>query len=360
MKIVADENIPLIENYFGQQGELILKPGREISRSDVIDADILLVRSVTKVNQALLENTSVTFVGSATSGADHLDTDWLDSNKIKWSVAESCNAMAVAEYVVCVIAALQKMQCLTQQKIRAAVVGVGRIGRLVAEKFRLLGFDVILCDPLRTDIDSTPFEELSDFDLISFHVPLTKTGCYPTYHLVKKEFLQKQKKDCVLLNAARGEVFSFDQLKKYGRGLIWCLDVWEGEPNIDVEILERTLIATPHIAGYSLQSKYRGIEMIYNAALQKGVLTTHSVGEILYPTKKITIDVAEDWRDVVLTIFDPVSVTAEMKKRFRQEIFGFDDLRKKYAERYEFKFIELLDSAQFTSDNLLLGLGFDF
>lgn len=193
MKIVADENIPLIEHYFNAHGELILKPGREITAADVRDADILLVRSVTKVDQNLLAKSAVKFVGSATSGADHLDTQWLDAQGIQWSVAQGSNAVAVAEYVVCVIAALQKIRHLAGKKIRAAVVGVGTIGKLVVEKFTQLGFDVILCDPLRTDMMTTAFSELTDLDLIAFHTPLTQTGAYPTYHLVQKTFFAKTK-----------------------------------------------------------------------------------------------------------------------------------------------------------------------
>ncbi len=359
MRIVADENIPLIENYFGGYDQLILKSGRSIVHSDLVDADILLVRSVTRVNQALLKNTTVKFVGSATSGADHLDTRWLEENHIKWSAAQGCNATAVVEYVVCVIAALQKMSLLNHKKVRAAVVGVGRIGQQVADKCTLLGFDVVLCDPLRPDITPTSFESLTDLDFITFHTPLTKTGDHPTYHLVQKEFLERQKKNCILLNAGRGEVFAFDQLKKHGKQGAWCLDVWEGEPHIDVDVLEQALIATPHIAGYSLQSKYRGTEMIYQAALKNNVLTHRSVSPLIYPTKKISVESAKDWRDVVLSIFNPIAETVEMKRKLTEDPHCFEMLRKKFFDRYEFNFIELENIKLPEADRILLKqLGF--
>ncbi|HSW93158.1 MAG TPA: 4-phosphoerythronate dehydrogenase [Gammaproteobacteria bacterium] len=344
MKIVADENIPLVEHYFGESGELILKSGRAIQRSDVIDADILLVRSVTRVDETLLKNTAVKFVGSATSGADHLDTVWLDQEKIRWCIAAGCNAMAVAEYVICVIAALQKMDYLRHQKIRAGVVGVGRIGSLVAEKLAYLGWEIVLCDPFRKDILSTPFEELADLDFITFHTPLTRTGLYPTYHLVQKNFLEKQKKNCILLNAGRGDVFSFEALKQYGRDIKWCLDVWEGEPIIDQTVLENALIATPHIAGYSRQGKIRGTDMIYQQAMQQ------TVSEIIYPTRTFSVSTAKDWRDVVLNIFDPVVTTNAMKKNPEH----FDELRKKYADRDEFGFVTLDNMRLPEADVLLL------
>ena len=343
MRIVADENIPLIEHYFSPHGNLILKPGRNITHTDLIDADILLIRSITRVNQALLENTSVKFVGSTTSGADHLDTNWLDAHNIQWSVAPGANAATVAEYVVCAVAALQKLNVLHTKKIRAGIVGAGTIGQLVAKKLQLFGFDIVVCDPFRTDIATIPFDELTDCDLISFHTPLTQNSPHPTYHLVQKRFLQKQKKGCVLLNVGRGEVFSFDQLKMYGQKLIWALDVWENEPYIDFEILQQAIIATPHIAGYSLQSKYRSIDMIYQAALRQKIITTSDASQPHYPAKKISLPRAENWRDVVLAIFDPLAATIEMKEYLITNGHGFDLLRKKYLERYEFGFIELAD-----------------
>jgi erythronate-4-phosphate dehydrogenase len=150
MKIVADENIPLVEHYFGGSGELLLKPGRSITRDDLFDADILLVRSVTRVNKLLLHDTPVRFVGSTTAGADHMDTEWLDQSGILWNTATACNAMAVAEYVVCVVASLQMQGMLAFSNVRAGVIGVGHVGRLVVEKLRLLGFDAIECDPFRS------------------------------------------------------------------------------------------------------------------------------------------------------------------------------------------------------------------
>ncbi|HSW69657.1 MAG TPA: 4-phosphoerythronate dehydrogenase [Gammaproteobacteria bacterium] len=349
MKIVADENIPLVENFFSGHGELLLKPGRLISRTDLADANILLVRSVTRVDQELLKNTAIKFVGSVTSGADHIDIEFLNANNISWSAAQGCNAVAVSEYVVCVAAALQKMNFLQDKKIRAAVVGVGKIGQLVVDKFKILGFDVILCDPFQRDIISTAFEDLEDLDLISFHTPLTKTGDYPTFQLVQKAFLQKQKKNCILLNAGRGEVFSFDQLKKYGQDSVWALDVWENEPNIDIEVLKKTLIATPHIAGYSIQSKYRGIEMIYQAACDKNIISKQAVDIPVYPVKKISADFAKDWRDVVLSIFDPMKATEKMKMEN-----GFDEMRKKFSDRYEFKFVELENVRLPEEDRIIL------
>lgn len=348
MKIVADENIPLVDHYFGSLGDLILKPGRAISRNDVLDAEILLVRSVTTVDQALLEGTQVKFVGSATTGADHLDTIWLNESGVRWSVAQGCNGIAVVEYVISVIAALQSMNYLKQTNLRAGVIGVGAIGSQVAEKLKALGFAVVLCDPFRLlkerDFNGVFLEDLTDLDFITLHTPLTYEGTYPTYHLIGKDFLKRQKKGCVLLNTGRGPVIHFDELKQYGQELIWCLDVWENEPLIDDDVLQKAIIATPHIAGYSVQSKYRGIEMIYQAAIQQEIITTRNISRCDYPHKMMSFsNKTMDWRDVVLSIYNPLLTTQAMKDSLNKNKNEFDALRKHFPERHEFDFVELQD-----------------
>lgn len=354
MKIVADENIPLVNHYFKQCGELILKPGRAITHDDLIDADMLLVRSVTNVDQALLQNTNVRFVGSATTGIDHLDVAWLKKQGIHLSVAHGSNARAVVEYVICVVAALQKKNLLITHPVRAAVIGVGRIGQAVAEQFKLFGFEVILCDPFRTDINVIPLNEISNVDLISLHTPLTKHSVHPTYHLIQRDFLERQKNNCVLLNSGRGAVIAFDQLKKYGQHLKWCLDVWENEPNIDQNILKEAIISTPHIAGYSVQSKYRSIHMIYQAALQQKIIRSTNVMAD-FPTKTISFaHQRADWRDVVLSVFNPILETTKMKNTLLHDETAFDRLRKHFTDRHEFEFVNLQDVVLNENDRTLL------
>jgi erythronate-4-phosphate dehydrogenase len=345
VKIVADENIPLVAHYFGQNAELVLKSGRSITRDDVSAADILLVRSVTKVDRLLLHDTSIKFVGSTTAGADHLDTEYMDQNGIAWSIAAGCNAEAVAEYVVCVVAVLQKKELLQRPRLRAGVIGVGHVGRLVVEKLIALGFDVVQCDPFRAEIESdfshTDIADFHNLDFISIHVPLTHHGKHPSFHLIDKNFLQRQKQNCILLNAGRGEVISFADLKMHGNHLIWCLDVWENEPQIDLEILSSAFIATPHIAGYSVQSKYRGIEMIYHAAVEKNILpSSHVISDVKYPEKSIVMSENKiTWQDVALEIFNPLTVTEWMKENILTQSRSFDELRKTFPERHEFAFV---------------------
>lgn len=366
MKIVADSHIPFIKEYFSAYGELILKGGRTITREEVEDADILLVRSVTPVDEALLGGTSVKFVGSVTAGADHLDIDWLTSAGIAYSVAGGFNAPPVADYVVSVVAALQKENLLVSQpkkaKLKAAVIGVGHVGKLVAARLRLLNFDVVLCDPWRAqeepDFLSTPLEKLSNLDLISLHVPLAKTGPHPTYHFIDKQFLSQQKAGCVLLNASRGSVINTKDLLKYGEHLHWCFDVWEHEPKIAKDVLERALIATPHIAGYSVQSKIRGIDMIYRIACEKDIIKPQPRPPLTMPTQQLTFAHHEaHWQEVVLGVFNPLVITAMMKALLLPaEDYGhvFDEMRNRFNYRHEFGYTQIAGVEMERADSLLL------
>jgi len=339
MKIVADEDIFWVKDYFGHSGELILKPGRMLCRQDVIDADMLLVRSVTPVNRELLQNTKVKWVGTATIGTDHLDIEWLHSQGIRWHSAIGCNAIAVTEYVINVIAALQQESHLPMQHLRVGIVGVGQIGARVAAQLQSLGCEILLCDPLRAESEnnfkSIPLNELCDVDVISLHVPLTRQGNHPTYHLIAKNILKKQKKHCVLINTSRGSVIDFTELKHYGQHLQWCLDVWENEPVIDLSVLQQAVIATPHIAGYSLQSKHRAIAMLYQTAVKDQFILPISEPKIELPTFTVDFDNA-DWQEQVLAIYDPRMTTKQMKAALKNDPMCFDLLRKSFIDRSEY------------------------
>lgn len=359
MIIVADQDMTHVEDFFKHAGELILKPGRTLTQADVASADLLLVRSVTKVNKELLQNTAVKFVGSAVSGLDHLDIPYLTSAGITFSAAEGCNSRAVVEYIICAVAALQKQGFLREKPCRVGVVGAGKIGRQVVAACELLGFEVVVCDPLRAEQEknfvSTPLEEFANLELISFHTPLTFSGPYPTYHLVDADFLQRQKKNCFLFNTGRGAVFDFQALKILGQQLLWCIDVWEHEPVIDFDVLETAIIATPHIAGYSLQSKYRAVAMIYEAAIAKKFITESVHTQIVYPSQTLSFNQATlDWRDVLLTIYDPFTTTQDMQEKIIADPNQFDLLRKNFPQRHEFEFTTIRDVNLSEEDRVLL------
>lgn len=362
MKIIADAHIPFVQEYFGSCGKLILKPGRAIRAADVRDADILLVRSVTHVDEQLLANSKVKFVGSVTAGADHLDTRWLEKAGIDWSAAAGFNAPPVADYVISVIAALQKKGMLTQKKLKAAIIGAGNAGRLAAERLEHLKMEVNLCDPLRAqheeDFNSIPLEEISDVDLISLHVPLTQSGEHATYHFIDKHFLQKQKAGCVLLNASRGAVIHSQDLLDYGAHLYWCFDVWEHEPDIDKTILKKALIATPHIAGYSVQSKIRGIDMIYRVMCDKKLIEPNLKPPLGMPVQQLEFSGENlSWQDIVLGVFNPDVITAMLNTILLSATDHgrfFDEMRHQFNYRYEFDYTKINHASLSSQDKILL------
>lgn len=352
LKIVADENIPLLAELFAHWGDVVLMPGRKIQRQDLVDTDILLIRSVTQVDQPLLQDTGVKFVGTATTGTEHIDIDWLAQHKIAFASAKGSNAEAVADYVVACLAALYKKQTLSKKTRRAGIIGVGNVGSKVAAKLQLLGFDVLQNDPPRAATDSTftstPLSKFFDLDLICLHTPLTKHSLHPTYHLINERFLKNLKPGCVLLNAGRGAVIDFVALEKYSKNLTLCLDVWEHEPHINLEILSQALIATPHIAGYSVEAKLQGAFILYEKAcafFQKpAIFSDHDS----FSSKVNLMIQSPHWEDIILQIYDPLQDTIQMQRDLlvaKNVAHNFDILRKHYPRRHEFKSVFLQNKA---------------
>jgi erythronate-4-phosphate dehydrogenase len=349
MKIVADAHLPYLNEYFGCYGDIHKVSGREMRAADVQDADILLVRAVTKVNAELLSGSRVKFVGSMTAGNDHIDTKWLDENGIAWCIAPGFNAPPVADYVMSTLAALMQRRLLPQRKFKAAVIGAGHVGKRVQANLKLLDAEVMVCDPLRaqneSDFMNIPLEEIADVDLISLHVPLTKTGDHPTFHMINGDFLQRQKQGCVILNASRGAVIDTAALLRDGAHLIWCLDVFEHEPEVEKIMLERATLVTPHIAGYSVQSKVRGMEMLYQSAIQHGVIKPQETAPIAMPRQTLRYSGANHhWQDIVLGVFNPVVMTAMMRTAMLpSDHHGvvFDELRNRFQYRHEFAYTSI-------------------
>ena len=266
MKLVADNKIPYVTDFFATINDIVLLPSQMITPDALIDADVLLIRTVTSVNSELLKKTPVRLVGTATTGIDHVDQKWLSRNHIALVDAAGANAPAVAEYIFFCIAALKANQYLNQENVVVGVVGYGRIGRLVANMLQKLGFTVLSYDPFCSPQENpyhVSFEALiHESDLITLHPPLTRTGPHPTFHLMNQKVMRQMKKNSVLINAARGEVIDQAALLKTSH-IIACLDVWENEPHICRELLNKVVIGTPHIAGYSACAKYRATKILY-------------------------------------------------------------------------------------------------
>ncbi|HLG43654.1 MAG TPA: 4-phosphoerythronate dehydrogenase, partial [Nitrospirales bacterium] len=269
MKIVADANIPLVEEAFGQLGQVTLLPGREIGPEQVRDADVLIVRSVTSVGPALLEGSRVRFVGSATIGLDHVDEVFLNRRGIAFAYAPGSNANSVAEYVIAALLALGRER---YEGRTLGLIGVGRIGTLVQEKALALGMTVLANDPPLERAGRAGLVSLDALlrgsDLVSCHVPLTREGPDATFHLLDEARLSLLQSHAVVINTARGPVVDNAALLRALRGGRIggaVLDVWEHEPEPDPELIEAVTLGTPHIAGYSFDGKVNGTRMLYDA-----------------------------------------------------------------------------------------------
>ncbi|QIZ62211.1 4-phosphoerythronate dehydrogenase [Acinetobacter indicus] len=270
MKIIADENLAFTDYFFAEFGEISHRPGRTLTAQDLHDTEALLVRSVTRVNAELIQHSKLRFVGSATIGTDHLDIAALEQQQIRWSNAAGCNAQAVAEYVITALLHVRPALLEAGQQFCLGIIGLGNVGSRLAVMAELLGWKVVAYDPLvqRESVQQLALADvLAQADAISIHVPLTKTGPYPTYHLFNAETLAQMKPDAILINSARGPVVAEQALmadiQQTGRAVV--LDVFEHEPEISAELLHLVTLVTPHIAGYSLEGKARGTQMIYAA-----------------------------------------------------------------------------------------------
>ncbi|HEX8950725.1 MAG TPA: 4-phosphoerythronate dehydrogenase, partial [Polyangia bacterium] len=262
MRIVADANIPYLHDAFGPLGTVVTLPARELTPEAVRDADLLLVRSTVRVNAALLAGSRVRFVATATIGIDHLDTAFLDGAGVRWASAPGSNADSVVQWFA---AAMQRVPDVAARQL--GIVGVGNVGARIERLFRALDAKPpLLCDPPRARREGADaFVALDEIfarcDLVTLHVPLTRSGEDATFHLVDARRLRR---DAVLVNACRGEVLDSASALAVANPLL--LDVFEGEPSPDPRLVARAAIATPHIAGHSLDGKANGTKMIYDAA----------------------------------------------------------------------------------------------
>ena len=273
IKIIADNKIPFLEGALESVARVEYLPGAEISRSNLLDADALITRTRTKCNRELLEGTSIRFIATATIGYDHIDTDYCREKGIGWTNAPGCNSSSVEQYLVSTLLWLANYRSIDLKALSLGVVGVGNVGRKVAFAARALGMRVLLNDPPREraegNAEFVSLEELKEHsDIITLHVPLNKGGLDNTEHLVNREFLTHLKSGSILINSSRGGVVDEAALLegiRSGKLSDVILDVFENEPAINRDLLEALSLATPHIAGYSLDGKANGTTMSVQA-----------------------------------------------------------------------------------------------
>ncbi|MHC4272012.1 MAG: 4-phosphoerythronate dehydrogenase, partial [Planctomycetota bacterium] len=243
MKIIADENIPFVKECFSSIGQVKVVSGRNMSQSILKEVEVLLVRSITKVDDKLLDGTRIKFVGTTTIGDEHLDKTFLKSRGIGFASAPGSNANSVAEYVVAALLSIARKKKINLKGKSIGVVGVGNIGSLVENKVQALGMQSVLNDPplqrQTSDSKYRPIKELFDCDFISLHIPLTYEGEDKTYHMADDKLFNSLKKKCVFMNTSRGGVVDTKSLKKAisnDKLKAVVLDVWENEPDIDYDL----------------------------------------------------------------------------------------------------------------------------
>ena len=364
-RIIADQNMPLVEAHFGHLGEVELMAGRDIDRHSIEGAEILLVRSVTQVNQSLLEGSSVRFVGSATAGTDHIDLDYLAENGIQFAHAPGCNAEAVAQYALSVFSRLKPRWL----ESKVGIVGCGNVGGRLYQKLVALGVDCQVYDPFLSQSqipDLVSFDQILDCEIITLHTPLTTEGQFPTHHMFNQQVLAQLKPNSLLINAGRGAVIDnlalIDRLKQ-SDNLQVALDVWEPEPEINAELLDLVSIATPHIAGYSNEGKIRGTTMLYDAVcrLYLDDQSTQNSNNLTKDKKDSIEATGKTLNQLLVECYNVQADDLRMRERLKQGDIGqgFDHLRKTYPQRREYSHFTVSADTALSRQLKILGYSTD-
>ena len=330
MKIVVDDKIPYIREKLALLAdEVVYLRGADITADDVKDADALIVRTRTQCNQQLLEGSKVQLVATATIGFDHIDTDYLHQAGIVWTNCPGCNADSVAQYLECSLLLLEQEKGLSLKDSTIGIVGCGHVGsrvKLVAER---MGLRVLVCDPLLENLEYVSMDVIErESDVITFHVPLTREGQYATFHIGNDDFFHRLSRVPYIINTSRGEVVDNDALLaalQEGRVKDAVIDVWEHEPDLNQELLQRVFIGTPHIAGYSADGKVNADNMVIDALCHHFHLP--HPGQITPPV------LPDDFKDTgsPLDYYNPLCDSFQLKR----EPSKFEKLRNNYPIRRE-------------------------
>lgn len=351
MNIIVDANIAFADEAFSHLGETRFVDGRTLKNENVQDADILIVRSVTNVNEKLLKDSNVKFVGTATIGIDHIDLDYLHKHNIQFADAKGCNADSVAEYVFTALLKVASAKNISLKAKTIGVVGVGNIGGRVVQLAESFGMKVLKNDPplQRAGIGNNyvDLEEILKADVITFHVPLNLEGVDKSFHLLNKNNLKKINEGTILINSSRGAVIDNEALLSECANSKFeiILDVWENEPSISTDLLLKTIIATPHIAGYSFEGKVNGTKMIYSALCK--FLNTKESWEPILPeieTKEFNLPEGKTDEEKLYKLLSSIcnieKDDEEMREisnyKLNEQSDYFDKLRKNYPVRREF------------------------
>ncbi|HXK59585.1 MAG TPA: 4-phosphoerythronate dehydrogenase [Acidobacteriota bacterium] len=354
--IVVDENIPFARETFGRLGSLTLLPGRAIGPAEVRHADALLVRSVTRVGRALLDGSRVKFVGTATIGVDHVDTDYLSNQRIAFASAPGSNANSVAEYVIAALLLMAAEQGSRLEGAVIGVVGVGNVGSRVVAKAQALGMKCVLNDPPKQRATGDPKylplpQVLAEADYVTVHVPLEHEGPDATVGMCRNAFFAGMKPGACFINTSRGKVVdevSLVQALDSGRIRFAVLDVWQNEPQIDPRTVAHTFLGTPHIAGYSFDGKVTATAMLYvDLCRYLGKQPELGLPDLLPPSHVPCLEVSacdsrgdeEVLRALIPSLYDIRKDDEALRRAVsagEKRGIEFDLLRKNYPIRREF------------------------
>ncbi len=348
MKIIADNKIPFLRGALEPYAEVVYLPGKETTADVVRDADALITRTRTACNASLLEGSKVRVIATATIGFDHIDTAWCEANGIIWKNAPGCNSWSVKQYVTAALVTLARKRGLKLEGMTLGVVGVGNVGSKVAEAASILGMKVLLNDPPRQRAEGGPFVSLDEIisrsDIITMHVPLQKEGEDATWHLFDAARLAKLRPSQILINSSRGPVVDNKALKTALAGhhiAGACLDVWEGEPELDPGLVEMLDLSTPHIAGYSADGKANGTTAsVRTVAEVLGLpLTDWEATGIPAPAQELEFDLDATGKSMQEVLTEAVLHTYDIEadsNALRADLGAFEKLRGDYPVRREF------------------------
>lgn len=339
MKLVADSHIPYLKGVFEPFFDIEYLPGHLINQDVVKDTDVLIIRTRTICNQDLLKGSRVKFIASATIGYDHIDTQYCESNGIRWVTAPGCNATAVQQWVAASLVKWISSKHLNPKTLTIGIVGIGNVGSKVVTLGNALGMNVVCCDPPRAERENIKsfvdlHELLKASDIITFHVPLTRTGNYPTYHMLSSKNLALCKPTVYFLNSSRGGVVDEVALLSYleqNPNVGVAIDVWENEPNFNFEFAKRCLVATPHIAGYSLEGKVMATKMVIESVSRHFGLGLEPWWPIPNPlADKQVINLANNLMDAIAKSYHIEN------DDIRNISMSFEDFRNSYNYRRDF------------------------
>ncbi len=330
MKIVIDSAIPFLRGVFEPYAEVCYVAGGSFTSELVKDANALIIRTRTRCNKALLEGSSVSHIATATIGYDHIDLGYCAENGIKVTTAAGCNARGVLQWIGAALTLLSENEGWQPQQRTIGVVGVGNVGSLVAKYCRAWGFEVICCDPPRAEREEG-FVELEELlpkcDIVTFHTPLTQE----THHLLNTHNIKLLKPKSTIINTSRGECVESRALLE-NKGHKFLLDVWEFEPNIDREILQRSVVSTPHIAGYSMQGKANGSAMSVRSVAEHLSLP---IEPNWYPEIERNEGGEIEWSELRKTITQHFDIVRE-SQLLKESPELFETMRNEYKYRNEY------------------------